>query len=57
MFSTLSQETIHGGVLDAYDIGQVDSIEGLERVGVSSRIGVRTSVRPFAGWAVVHSLR
>ena len=41
MLSTLSRETIHVGVLDAYDIGHVDKIESLERVGVSSRIDVR----------------
>ena len=41
MLSTLSQETIHVGVLDAYDIVHVDKFESLERVGVSSRIDVR----------------
>ena len=41
MVSTLSQETIHVGELHAYDIVHVAKIESLERVGVSSRIGVR----------------
>ncbi len=39
--SELSRETIHVGVLDAFDIVHVDKIESLERVGVSSRIGAR----------------
>jgi hypothetical protein len=34
MLSTLSQETIHVSVLDAYDIVRAGKIESLERVGV-----------------------
>ena len=39
--SELSRETIHVGVLDAFDVVHVDKIESLEQVGISSRIGAR----------------
>ena len=39
--SEQSRETVHVGVMDAFDIVHVDKIESLERVGVSSRIGSR----------------
>ena len=43
--SERSRETVHVGVLDGYEVIHVDKVDSPERVGVSSKVGVRAEPR------------
>jgi len=46
--SERSRETVHVGVLDGFDVIHVDKVDSPERVGVSSKIGIRAEPRSTA---------
>ena len=48
ILSERSRETVHVGVLDGFDVIHVDKVDSPERIGVSSKIGIRAEPRSTA---------